>query len=64
MGEVHGADLSLDQLLPRAELDTDVVELTLMKTWINECIGSHPNCIADAKPFRPTRLLDLDALGD
>ena len=63
-GEVHGADLILDQLLPRAELDANVDELTIMKAWINECTESHPNCVADAKPFRPTRLLDLDALGD
>ena len=45
------ADLGLDPLLPRAELDTGVDELRLMKAGINECSRSHPACAKDPQGF-------------
>lgn len=50
--------------LSLAQLDKPNDDLTIMKSWVTNCIKNHPKCRNNAQSFIPTRLLDVNAFAD
>ncbi|EUC36784.1 hypothetical protein COCCADRAFT_33950 [Bipolaris zeicola 26-R-13] len=50
--------------LPLAELDRLWDELTLMRTWLSNCVTKHPKCKQIASKGSPKRLLDVRAFSN